>query len=132
MKTASHNATTRPWKSSRRRSFSLIEMVVAMGLLMILAGGAFCGFRLISDAQRRSMRKRKALHVVDNTIERLAVEHLLEDQIVQETLRDEFTRSDLTTEEDLLPECVSTGTGWWVIVRRRGGREIASAEVLQP
>ncbi|MCK5803010.1 MAG: type II secretion system protein [Lentisphaeria bacterium] len=126
------NSMERSPKTTCRHAFTLIEIVIATGLLAILLGGVFCSLRLTSAAQRRSMRRRKALHVIDNTVERLAAERRFEDQAVRAALHDEFARSDLANAADLQPECMPSDAGWRLVVRRRGGRKIASVEVSRP
>ena len=105
--------------------FTLIEVVVAIGVLALLMTGAYSGLCLISSMQSHYLLEDKALEVLDNAVERLAAEPAPDVSRAAEILHREFRYSGLENDGNAVLECAASESNLEIRIRTRGGNRLA-------
>ena len=97
--------------TARRRGFVLMEVVTALGLLAVTLVGVYAGVQVNESMLRHYVAQRRAIEVLDNLVERMAVAAPVSPAHCATVLDDEVARSPLSGRPGLRSECAQTAEG---------------------
>ncbi len=80
-------------KKLKKNHFLLLEIVMAIGLLIILTAGFFGGLKTLKRMDRSFNNERRALMVIDNTLERLQKKKHYDSAGVERIFNDEYAKA---------------------------------------
>jgi len=87
------------------RHFTLLELIFALGLLVLLATCFADSLELVRRQDRWFTEENRALLILDNTLERLTARPVRTLEEAQAIFLDEFRQSGLSANPELSPVC---------------------------
>ena len=87
----------------RKNGFLLMEIVMAIGLLIILTAGFFGGLKAIKQMDRSFSNERRTLLVIDNTLERLKHKKHYDSTEVEHIFNDEYSKAGFAPNSKIKP-----------------------------
>jgi hypothetical protein len=102
-----------------------MEMLGALGMLMILLSCFYASLHAILGAGRTFVREAQAVYVLENVVERLGAEGTRDRDRAEAILDEELTASALAADEAVSASCSSNEQGTLLRVHRSEKRLLA-------
>ncbi len=114
-----------PRRRGRRRAFMMAELVFAVVALVLVANAAVASFGALRRAQRRATVDSRALLLLGNVVERLAVERAPPPARVRQLAEEELAAATFPGRGDCIVVCEPAGAHLRLAILHEGRRPAA-------
>ncbi len=109
--------------------YLMVEMIAALGLLMILTTCFFASLKTLNNMDRTFSSEKRALMVADNTLERLANKKNYNSIDVKRIFMDEYQKSGLKNYSRITPKIEVQDNHTFLVLLKPNGKTFIKVPV---
>lgn len=115
--------------SPGREGFTLLELTVSMGILVIVMSCFSAVLNGVQKIERAYAQENRAIVVLNNMVERLEAQKTWGHSTASRILKEEFNKSELAGHAEFSPKCSVEGEGVRAAILKKNGKTLAKVEL---